>query len=664
MIKDNQNYNDNVEPNTEFLNELKNKLPEYFSKDGEFNLEKFKSKLIENNINELKDGYQLNFIGKDYARRQSGEIPTTVVVPDEEQNNGEGKDSSNLFFTGDNIEVLRHLQGPYTSKIDMIYVDPPYNTGKNDFIYPDNFEYSDEKLQNMFGLDENELLKLKSIQGKSSHSAWMTFMYPRLVLMKKLLNDTGYICISIDDNEQSNLKNVMDEIFGEDNFIANIIVDGTPKNDPLLVSTSHEYVLVYVKNINYAKTETWGSPHKLTEKLMEIVDGLSYDEAEEKLKKFYTDNGLSKDNIHNYKFVDEDGIYRIGPIDDPQGRGPKDDRINPNTGNPCLIPERGWSCTIDTWDEWKKNNLIYFPKDDTSQPSKKTYLNTDKLDVIRSVQKIQTRSSTNYLKNIFNNKKVFNNPKPINLIEELINAMNKKNPVILDPFAGSSTTADAVMRLNAKDGNNRSYIMIQIPEKIRLTNGKTNSISKNALDLGFSSIDEISRERIKKSEKYIQEKVINNNEDFYSSFKHYRVTSPKSSTLEKIEDFDPNKIDLFNDMVDSFSSESLGLDLSATGEDTVVSTWLLSDGYQLNSEVKDVDFSGYVGKLVNNETLYLVNEGWNSDNTKSLLNHLGEYELSIKNIIVFGYSFNIAEIKELEIGLKQLDMNVNLLKRY
>lgn len=120
-------------------------------------------------------------------------MPTTVIVPDEEQNNGEGKNSKNLFFTGDNLEVLRHLQGNYEDKVDMIYIDPPYNTGNGDFVYPDSFEYSDKQLHDMLGLDDNQIERLKSIQGKSSHSAWLTFMYPRLVLAKKLLADKGLL---------------------------------------------------------------------------------------------------------------------------------------------------------------------------------------------------------------------------------------------------------------------------------------------------------------------------------------------------------------------------------------------------------------------------------------------------------------------------------------
>lgn len=250
MIKDNQNYNDNIKSNTEFLNELKNKLPEYFSKDGEFDLNKFQNNLKSNNVKELNDGYQLNFVGKDYARRQSGEKPNTVIVPNSDFNK-KNKNSKNLFFSGDNIEVLRHLQGAYQGKVDIIYIDPPYNTGNKDFIYPDKFEYSDDKLQNIFGLNDDETKRIKSICGKSSHSAWLTFMYPRLVLAKNLLSENGSIFVSIDDNELYDLKILMDDIFGENSFIANFLWNKS-KNPPSLskkVRHKYEYVVLYKKGI-------------------------------------------------------------------------------------------------------------------------------------------------------------------------------------------------------------------------------------------------------------------------------------------------------------------------------------------------------------------------------------------------------------------------------
>lgn len=256
MKTDNEKYNESVQPNTFFVENLKSKLPDFFSKDGNFDLDKFKSQLQEHNIDELKDGYQLNFIGKDYARRQAGEMPSTVIVPDEIQNNGEGKNSKNLFFTGDNLEVLRHLQTNYAGKVNVIYIDPPYNTGQDDFAYPDSFEYSDDKLKDMFGLDDEQVERLKSIQGKSSHSAWLTFMYPRLQLAKRMLKRDGVIFISVDDNEDGNLKEICDEIFGESNFLAQVVWERAyaPINLKKNFSPSHDYMLVYGRDANVIET--------------------------------------------------------------------------------------------------------------------------------------------------------------------------------------------------------------------------------------------------------------------------------------------------------------------------------------------------------------------------------------------------------------------------
>lgn len=222
MKTDNEKYNFQVTSATSLIQKLKENLPEFFSKDGRFDLEKLSNQLKEQNVDELRDGYQLSFIGKDYARRQVGERPTSVVVPNKEWNSNEGELSENLFFTGDNLEVLRHLQNAYSNSIDVIYIDPPYNTGSDEFAYPDTFEYTDDKLISMFGLDDDSLTRLKSIQGKASHSAWLTFMYPRLMLAKRLLSTEGVMFVSIDDNEAADLRLLMNDIFGEANFVMQI----------------------------------------------------------------------------------------------------------------------------------------------------------------------------------------------------------------------------------------------------------------------------------------------------------------------------------------------------------------------------------------------------------------------------------------------------------
>ena len=345
--------------------------------------------------------------------------------------------TKNLYIEGDNLEVLKILQETYLGKVKMIYIDPPYNTG-SDFVYEDDFaEDMDEYMDRSGQFDEegNRLYVNKESNGRF-HTDWLNMMYPRLKMARNLLSEDGVIFISIDDNEQENLKKICDEIFGERNFIAQIIIDQTPKNDPLLIATSHEYMLCYVKNISKAKEIQWGSLHPLNRELNDLVQGLDKFEAEKALAKYYEENELKKDNISNYKFVDEGGIYRWGPLDDPQEQGPRDERINPKTGNPLKIPTRGWSTSVETWNEWVENNLIEFPEKDDTLASKKIYLNMDKYEVARSVIKLQGRKATSDLEKLFDGKKVFNNPKSVEIIKDHIENLNDKNAVVMDFFSG------------------------------------------------------------------------------------------------------------------------------------------------------------------------------------------------------------------------------------
>lgn len=669
MIKDNQEINQKIKPNSAFETELREKLPSFFNEQG-FDLEKFLEAIKENDINEFSEGYQLNFIGKNYARKQAGDQPTTVIVPDNEHNKKEeNKHSKNLFFTGDNLEVLRHLRNAYSNKIDVIYIDPPYNTGNNDFIYPDKFDYSNEQLEEILGMSDKDIEKLNHLKNSKSHSAWLTFMYPRLWLAKQLLSETGAIFVSIDDNEQANLKLLMDDIFGEANLIANMIIDATPKNDPLMISTSHEYVLVYVKDKQIAKKVDWGYLNPWYKILYPLIENKSFSDGMNILRKYYKEHNLSQENISNYKYIDEFGIYRTGPLDDPQGRGPKDERINPKTGETLKVPSRGWSTNIETWNKWVKNNLIEFPDNDNKLASKKTYLSNEKLEVGRSVIKIQTRKTVNYLSKLFNVKKIFNNPKPIELIKNLI-SLSRKDIIILDFFAGSATTADAVMQLNAEDGGNRQFIMVQLPEPTYMIDKETGEKiptkgGKNAFEAGYMSIDEISRERIQRASKKIREENKELSSDFDGGFKHYRVVSPTVKTLDEINDFNPEEYTLVNDMVTPFSSEELGIKGNASGEDTILTTWLAQDGYTFNHEdLKEYNFDGYKAYGIEDTRLYLIDGAWSSPQTELLVNQLGTNKLQFKSIVVYGYSFNMPDLKELELALNQLDKKVNLIKRY
>lgn len=696
MKTDAEKYNESVQPNTAFLNELKDRLPEFFNKNGFFDLEKFKEQLKEKNINELSEGYQLDFIGKDYARRQAGEMPTTVIVPDEKQNKGEGKDSNNLFFTGDNLEVLRHLQTAYANKVDVIYIDPPYNTGKDNFVYPDNFEYSDDKLKEMFGLNDDQLSRLKSIQGKSSHSAWMTFMYPRLTLAKRLLTDEGVMFVSIDDNEQANLKLLMDEVFGEDNFIGNLSVENNPKGrkNSKFISVSSEFAILYAKKINEAKFIE-NIPKRSTEMVKDENGNFVHNSG----KRILVGKNKFNDVVTNYSSKKHYSVYYQPEKQKIHFRKEKDilDIDNELIGEGYIryISERNNkfvenTYSIDKFMELFETNSLQFTD---TKIFEKNFSTTKRLKSIVTNLKYQaiinnkptdyhldltTTKAKQKLKLLFDNREVFSSPKSTDLIKLFLTLFSSKNITVFDFFAGSGTTADAVMQLNAEDGGHRKFIMVQLPEKtykVDKDTGKTildkrgqkipTEGGKAAYDAGFKSIDEISRERIRRAAKKIREdNELTLPEDFDGSFKHYRVVKPVKQTLEDIEDFNPNNTDLFTNMVDGFSSESLKIDGDATGEETILTTWLAKDGYPFDADVEEVKFDNYTAHKVEDNRLYLVNEGWGASQTKELLNQLGTRQLEIQSVVIFGYSFNVAELRELENGLKQLDSKVTLIKRY
>lgn len=647
METDNQRFNATVQPNSAFLAELKEKLPEFFTRDNSFDLEKFQAALKEKNVSELSEGYQLNFIGKDYARRQAGEMPTTVIVPDEDQNNGAGKNSQNLFFTGDNLEVLRHLQNNYQNKIDVIYIDPPYNTGSDDFTYPDSFEYPDDKLKEMFGMNDDQVARLKSIQGKSSHSAWLTFMYPRLSLAKHLLKRTGVIFISIDDNEDGNLKEICDEIFGEINFLGQVIWERAyaPINLKKNFSVSHDYMLVYGRDANVIET-----------------NGISRtDETDNRYQNPDNDpRGVWKSSDLSVGPAIQANIY---PITTPSGR-----IVEPPAG-------RSWRLSQKAFRERLQDNRIWFGKNGDAVPSMKRFKSelrktgVTPMTIWKYKEVGHSQSATQELQYLMGGKKYFAYPKPVKLIQRAIQLYSHSDSVIMDFFAGSATTAEAVMRQNLEDGGHRKFIMVQLPEKNYHTNKDGKMVptkgGRVAFEDGFRSIDEISRERIRRAAAKIKaDNELTLPADFDGSFKHYRVVKPSRMTLDRIEEFKPETDELVLDTVNSFSSQTLGVAGNASGEQTVLATWLAKDGYPFDVDVQKIDLAGYQGNLIENNRLYLIRENWSSKCTEKLLNLLGTHALNVQAVVIFGYSFNLNDLRELENGLKQLDSNVSLIKRY
>ena len=621
--------NEFVYPNSDLLNSLKASFPQFFNAEGDFKADKFAEELQSNNVQEARDGYRLSFVGKDYARLQTGRASETMIMPDAEHNSKpENADSQNVFITGDNLEALRHLQNAYLGKVKMIYIDPPYNTGK-EFVYNDRFEFDDEKLKSALGYSNDEIARLKTIQGKSSHSAWLTFMYPRLKLAQKLLSNDGVIFVSIDDNEQANLKLLMDDVFGEGNFVGEYIwrkKEGGGQAKEYFV-IEHEYIYVYRKTNSLIWTDK------------RIIRDIAEFNKEDELGKFKATklakwgNTARREDRPSMYFPliapDQTDVYPIAP-DGNEGRW----RVGKERMNEIITQKLL---------HWKKrdNNWVAYEKD--------YYDNQIQIIKQRSIlyDLANTGDGSNILTEIFGRKDVFENPKPIELLKELLFCGTSEDSIILDFFAGSATTAHAVMQLNAEDGGNRKYIMVQLDEQ-------TNPDSE-ALKAGYHTIDEISRERIKRA----AAKIKSNNPMFAENldlgFKHYRLTTPTAESLDKITEFNPTENRLFEDDMVS----ALG------GLDAILATWLIDDGYDFSQPAQIIDFAGYTAHYIDNSVLYLISQDWGAEQTKTLLNKIGKHELNINTIIVFGYSFTMESLRELEMNVKNtLDKQVLIEKRY
>ena len=242
MIKDIMAANESVAPNSREMDILKEHFPSCFHGDGSFDLTRFQE-FLNDKVAVTHEGYELKFLGKNYARLLASVDTTTVIVPDEAHNSKpENANSENIYISGDNLDGLKHLLKSYSRKVKCIYIDPPYNTGKDDFAYNDSFDFSVEELSEKLSISEEDAKRIIDLtkRGSSSHSAWLLFMYPRLLLARDLLTSDGVILVSIDDNEQANLKLILDDVFGEENLVGTIVWKNATDNNPTNISIEHE----------------------------------------------------------------------------------------------------------------------------------------------------------------------------------------------------------------------------------------------------------------------------------------------------------------------------------------------------------------------------------------------------------------------------------------
>lgn len=505
----------NIQIKNKDLELLKTHFSHYFDKNGKFDFVKFQKELESQNI-ELsfeKESYGLDWLGKSYARLLASDPATTLLKADETHNQKpENVNSQNLLIKGDNLEVLKHLANAYYEKVKMIYIDPPYNTGNDGFVYNDDRKYTVEQLQELLGIDKERAKRILDFtQSKSnSHSAWLTFMYPRLYIAKQLLREDGVIFVSIDDNEVAQLRLLMDEVFGEENFVAKFDWrKKTGANDAKDIAVITESILLYAKNKHYTiEKDIWGRDERSVNKKRYKLS----DEFIEERGKYYLDTldrgGLQYSDSMNFGIEAPDGSLIF-----PNGRSE--------------FKNDGW---IWKWNKEKikwgiENKFIEFVKSEKSSGSKYTikYKVYEKVDNEGKPRVRSGRAFTNLItepinqqgnndfSKLFDGNTYFTNPKPIGLIKYLIRTIDNDTLTVLDFFAGSGTTGDAVMQLNAEDGGNRKYILVQLPEPIDPKKNQTAyDFVKDELK-AEPTIFEICKERLIRAAKKIKTETIDKN---------------------------------------------------------------------------------------------------------------------------------------------------------
>jgi len=649
MIKNIIENNKDVRPNSEVMERLHRDFSDCFNREGKFDMAKFQA-LISDKVDLVKENQGFDFLGKSYARMLTGLDSTTVIVPDEAHNSKpENINSENIYISGDNLDALKHLVKSYAGRVKCIYIDPPYNTGSDGFVYNDKFKFTKEEIAEKLNIEEEIAERILSFNDGStcSDAAWLTFMLPRLQKAKEMLTDDGVIFISIDDNEQANLKLLCDEVFGPENFIGSIprITKKSGKSSEA-INNNHDYVLVY------SRTD---SP---------LFYPLKHNDAGFKNKdEFFEERGYYKLN----QTLDYDSLQYSDSLDYPielDGEtfypgGSKEDFDERKSGNHDRA-DWAWRWSRKKFDFGLANGFIVVKKSKNgSRIYTKTYQKAFIEDneegdgyFIDYGERTTGLSTLEFTDNIYSNdnatkdvaktlgKKIFDHTKPIALIDTICDLCLDKNDIIMDFFSGSGTSAEALMWNNAYSNGKRNnkYILVQLQEKV-----KPGTKAYNAPN-NFRTIDQIGMSRIKKAVQLIKDET-NAVGDF--GFKHYTLQELPEETIDKLKEFKPLEF--------VGASEMLKL---MGGKEAVLTTWLCDDHYGLGAELQHIKLGGYTAYYIDKH-LYLIDEGFNEQAMAGLME---KYERDVMDfhpatIVVFGYSFSLAEMLMLKKNIPALKDN-------
>ena len=535
---------DLVQTNIEALKQL---FPEVVT-EGKIDFEKLKIVLGEE-IEKRSERYEFTWHGKTQAMKLA-QTPSTGTLRPDKQSSKNWDTTENVYIEGDNLEVLKLLQKSYFGKIKMIYIDPPYNTGK-DFVYKDDFRDNMKNYKEM----TQQTTKANTETNGRYHTDWLNMMYPRLKLARNLLREDGVIFISIDDHEMANLKKICDEIFGEDNFIGNFIWRkkyGGGQAETHFV-TEHEYIMVYRKGYGF----NWKDEQiAVSEKEFNKID----------------------ENGRRFKIIK---LAKWGNTARKEDRPSMHFPITAPDGSECIpyAPDGNlgrWRIGREKMEFLLENDLVYWEKKDTRwEPYEKQYFDEGKNKIIKQRSILynlaQTGDGSNLLTNLFNNKDIFENPKPLELIKLFMSHTCNDGDIVLDFFAGSSTTAHAVMEHNFEQDKDIKFLMIQLPEPT--------FENSEAYKAGYKNICEIGKERIRRAgEKIVQETA---KTDLDIGFKVFTLDSSNMKTWDPdFENLEQTLLDLQNNMKEDRTKEDLLYEI------------LLKIGLPLTTPIEEIDYNG------------------------------------------------------------------------
>lgn len=501
------------------IEQLKALFPELLTegKDGvAVNVDVLKALVGDATVTHADEKYGLNWHGKRRAR-QLALTPSTGTLRPCPQDSVDWDTTQNLMIEGDNLEVLKLLQKSYAGKVKLIYIDPPYNTGK-DFVYPDNFQDNIKNYLELTGqIEGGQKISSNTEASGRFHTDWLNMMYPRLLLARTLLRNDGVVIMSIDEAEVSNLRTLGELVFGEENYCGEVVWKNSSKNDQAYISMQHEYLLLFVKSKSSNSGE-WTERKEGLDEIYKAFDGFRrqfgndweaiHRAALEWYRQFPESNPIA--GSKHYSWMDERGVYFPADISGPNDGQYVYDVIHPITGKVSKMPASGWRFPEDTLNERIERGLVHFGKDHTTVPNNKTYLKDTESQSLVSIKFRDGRGASNRLEALFG-AKVFNNPKDEFLLKDIFKAVGVSgNDLVMDFFAGSASSSHSVFELNKETGASCRFIAVQFPEDIETVwasaTGSAKKIAKNAIDYLSKlkrpiNIAEIAKERLRLARK-------------------------------------------------------------------------------------------------------------------------------------------------------------------